>query len=116
MSKYVRDIAHCKHDTKEDIAVITNNQTIIASGTNEWVTSGFEIDYPTGFNSDNCVVLAIGKSVDLANWNEYNYGEDGNYNWVEVSATLGTKITIHVSNKKLEDFDLYYKIVLMKLS
>lgn len=118
--KFLRDNAHCKHDAKEDFAVITGSQTITAvESSEEWETTGFSIDYPEGFNYNNSIVLTIGKSRDLEYWYEYNYGESGKFNWLEVSVTLSNKINFNVTRKidiENEDFDLYYKIVLMKIS
>ena len=99
---------------KENIAVITGNITV-----NEEGTANLRLDYPTGFNKDNCVVIsAMLYNVDTMNvWTIGLLGNTSNnlYKFIP-EIELGTKIAIGLSDTNQTSKTVPYKIVLMKIA
>ncbi|MFQ9264497.1 MAG: hypothetical protein ACLR44_05310 [Clostridia bacterium] len=114
---------------KDDYAVITGQMSINGktSGT-DFATSNVQIDFPSGFNRENCVVLAFGtrSNTNLG----YTYGRldsDSSMGLATLYAAgpkgiiLGginasaNKIIVHGSNCSNDAIVFYYKIVLMKI-
>lgn len=115
-------------NTKQNnIAVITGKVTLAgapASETNEPKQTAWTINFPKGFNKDNCVCIAFGgRMYDDRGFN-YGLGDDGSFGIVTGdiprSITLGykpdpTKIHLSVENIANSDHIYEYRIVLMKL-
>lgn len=114
---------------KGDFAVITGSMTL-AANTQENLDLGasqqtmINIDFPSGFNKDNCVCLAFGvKGVENRNY-AYGYNTSGSLGMlrgtVERTITLGaladaTKIGVEAYNMATSEKTLWYRIVLMKM-
>lgn len=115
--------------SQNNITTITGQMTINGktSGT-DFATSNVQIDFPSGFNRENCVVLAFGtrSNTNLG----YTYGRldsDSSMGLATLYAagpkgvTLGginasaNKIIVHGSNYSNDAIVFYYKIVLMKI-
>ena len=124
--KFLRDKAHCKHDAKEDFAVITGYTTLAAStgSEDEYYMEQFSINYPEGFNCDNSVLISLGykwQETSILGYDAYNYGEscgdqNGNPTY-KVNAELSKQIGISVYGPQHSN-EMYfgYKLVLMKIS
>ena len=115
--------------SQNNIAVLTGTMTLEAN-TQEGFESGNKkqtikkIDFPTGYNKDNCVCLAFGIKRD-ANKN-YSYGTGVTDTYQSVSGSYDRNIVLGASadNKKIDlviwqamtsSTTIYYKIVLMKI-
>ena len=109
----------------DNFYVITGVQTLTASQTGQYDTqTTWQLDYPTGFNMNNCVVVAFSlsdTSKTTVSWGEYGY------NFSVSTALLFSMIPraiafrenkIHVNAwfPGSSDTDFNYKIVLMKIS
>lgn len=114
-------------NTKQNnIAVITGKITLAgtSAGDNNPKQTVWTINFPNGFNKDNCVCLAFGgRMYDDRGFN-YGLGDDGSFGIVTGdiprSITLGykpdpTKIHMCAENIANSDHVYEYRIVLMKL-
>lgn len=113
-----------------DFAVLTGSMTLEAN-TSDVASSGsqkqtqLDINFPTGFNKDNCVCISFGmKTTTDKNYcygiggsNSVNATTGGLYKDVILgSATNATKIKLQVWQLSTTQKTVYYKIVLMKIS
>ena len=113
-----------------NIAVLTGTMTLEANPQSDF-EKGLQqqtiqkINFPSGFNKDNCICIAFGMKID-ANKN-YSYGTSGSisnqavtgaYNKLVVlgASDDATKISIQVWQAATSKRTVYYKIVLMKIS
>ena len=110
----------------DNFYVITGVQTLTASPTGKYDTqTTWQLDYPTGFNMNNCVVVAF--SLSNASMTNVSWGEYG-YNFSVSMGLLHSTIPRAISFKENKihvnawfpgtssDTDFNYKIVLMKIS
>ena len=115
---------------KNNIAILTGSMPIEGKSEGiEFVTTNTHIDFPEGFNRDNCVVLAFGTkgNINLG----YTYGHLNSADSMSLAmfygsgpkaVTLGgintseNKIIVHGSNFSSDAITFYYKIVLLKIS
>jgi len=83
-----------------------------------------KIDFPTGFNKDNCICTAFGMKRDQEKNYTYGIGYSASNRAVTGSyyrhAVLGaaddsTKIALQVWQPGTEEVSVYYKLVLMKI-
>lgn len=115
--------------TQDNIAVITGSMTLEANsqsnlGSNSEQQTNLKINFPTGFNKDNCVCLAFGmKSYAEKNYS-YGIGNTSSNRAVTGSfyrhCVLGasddnTKISLQVWQMGTSKVTAYYKLVLMKI-
>lgn len=111
--------------TQANIATLTGTITTTATTGEETVFNSLKINFPTGFNKDNCVVMSLGlyrgnnigyafghtNITDSRTWLRggigamitFNYQNDG-------------KMTLTVETPFSESYVYNYKIVLMKVS
>lgn len=113
---------------KDDYAVIEGN-VILASGEGgTYKDNTFTINYPSGFNANNCVVVALGTTVNYFNENGLHYGfnyGDVSFGNESVALLVGNQpkqVRLLKNNIELEIFNVsgneqreYYRIVLMKI-
>lgn len=112
-----------------NIAVITGSMEIDGktSGTDFNIKST-QIDFPSGFTRDNCVVVAFGsKSATTLGYSYENLNSDDSKNFVMLysagpkAIVLGganaasNKIIVYGSNYYETKITFYYKIVLLKI-
>lgn len=118
---------------KGDFAVLNGNMTL-AANTGDNASKGIcedtelVIDYPEGFNANNCVVLSAGRKGTS---NCYSYGWNNNVDSVsmvlglepftaslygETSNAFSNKIRLMAGNLATNSKTISYKIVLMKVS
>ena len=110
----------------DNFYVITGVQTLTASPKGSYDTqTTWQLDYPTGFNMNNCVVVAF--SLSNASMTNVSWGEYG-YNFSTSMGLLYSTIPRAISFKENKiyvnawfpgtssDTDFNYKIVLMKIS
>lgn len=113
---------------KDNIAVITGSMTLNAN-TQESFDMGYEaqtqlkIDFPAGFNKDNCIVISFATKIAGKNYS-YGIGETDSYravtgsyhrNIVLGSSSDSSKINLSVWQMALSQVNIDYKIVLMKI-
>ena len=113
-----------------NIAVVSGTMTLEANPQSDF-EKGLQqqtlkkINFPSGFNKDNCICIAFGMKID-ANKN-YSYGTSGSISNQAVTGAynkhvvLGasddvTKISVQVWQSATTKKTVYYKIVLMKIS
>lgn len=116
--------------TKGDFAIITGQMTLEAN-TSEQIEanipkqSTLNIDFPDGFNKDNCVCVAIGMKVVESKGYCYGIGGTETVNSISGglyrSVIIGSgedysKITLHAWQMAKIQKTGYYKLVLMKVS
>lgn len=115
--------------TQGNIAVITGSMTLEANSQQNF-ESGVkkqtlkDIDFPEGFNKDNCVCIAFGiKRFTEKNYN-YGTGDSAPYNAttgaydrniVLGSSTDNSKINLSIWQLMTSSTTIYYKIVLLKI-
>ena len=113
--------------TQANIAVLTG--TITGTANNSSSEQGnININYPTGFNSNNCVVIAIGLSRKDDN-TPFNYGvlSASDSAIARVAGAIGRTVQLGADNMTLRTYFYFgspqnesvtynYKIVLMKIS
>jgi hypothetical protein len=102
--------------TQSNIAVFSGSTTIEASA-NGKITK----DYPTGFNSENCVAIACGIRVVEKKGYEYagNFATSADLldNAYKRRVNLNSSnIVLSIENALTESKTFYYKLVLMKIS
>lgn len=114
--------------TLDNVAIITGSITLTAN-TNENLSNNIQmqtqlnINFPNGFNKDNCVCIAFGmkKTTDK----NYSYGTGGSDSANAVTGALykdvilgaptdNTKITMQVWQMSTSVQTYYYKLVLLK--
>lgn len=115
--------------TQDNIAVIEGSITVPAGPDNvQFVSKTEHIDFPAGFNKDNCFVFSIGtKYVEGGTGYGYGYGTVGEYDVFSLSENLvpfqvllgngtanGNRIQIVAENNYMEQINVRYLIVLMK--
>lgn len=109
----------------DNFYVIMGVQTLTASQEGQYDTqTTWQLDYPTGFNMNNCVVISFGlsdASKTTVSWGEYGY------NFSVSTALLFSMIPRAIAFRENKiyakawfpgssDTDFNYKIVLMKIS
>lgn len=117
------------YKTKGDFAVIEGSYTLTAN-TQENLEQDYDmqtqwqIDFPTGFNKDNCVCLCFGVKGYADRCYAYGYNTSAAMGMirgtVERTITLGwnqdtTKINLEAYNMATSAKTLWYRIVLMKI-
>ena len=125
----IANTAVANYKLKGDFAVITGSMTLAANtqenlDLNASQQTMINIDFPSGYNKDNCVCLAFGvKGVENRNY-AYGYNTSGSLGLlrgtVERTITLGalsdsTKIGVEAYNMATSEKTLWYRIVLMKM-
>ena len=124
-----------KNVSKKDFAVITGSMQLQANSSENALegrstVTETNIDYPNGFNKDNCVVVSYsrtgsGKVMYSNGWK--NGGTDAldMYNGIDTftvslygttSNTYSNKIRVIIGNLSTSVQNIDYKIVLMKIS
>lgn len=113
--------------TQSNIAVLTGSVSVTKSddpGTTHKQTLK-TINYPSGYNKDNCVVIAFGTTVDTTT---KGYSYEGGENSAVVSAAFVTgnyprTIQLNNTNIRMALYNIgsstntiYYKVVLLKVS
>ncbi len=103
-----------KYCNKEDIATIDGTITVEASNFNT-----ITINYPSGFNVDNCYVAAIGiKDIENKGYNYgglYNDSGDGLINAYYRTVNLtSSNVMLKVKNPASNSKNFKYKIILNK--
>lgn len=113
--------------TQANIAVLTGNVTAAKSDDpgNTFKQTQKTISYPSGYNKDNCVVIAFGVTRDTGT---KGYSYEGSENAAVISPGYmtgnlprviqlnSTEIKFALYNCGSSDFTIYYKIVLLKVS
>lgn len=107
---------------RDNIVVLRGIKQLQASSSaGEYVDTAWQIDYPTGFNKDNTIVLAYQGSLN-DNY-EGAYGENPFVSGAQLSASIprcislkADKISIHAFHSSNNTQQYKYKIVLMKIS
>ncbi len=114
--------------SQNNIFVLTGSFVIDGSSTGTYKSSSKDIDFPTGLNKNNCILIAAGRNVQNLESCGYGYGitdlESNKSIGMLIGAEpfcvlLGTnenKIRIYGFNSNTAKKTLYYKIVLMKIS
>lgn len=111
---------------KNNIAVIEGSVNLVASPDNSPKQTTWQLDFPEGFNSRNCVCIAFGTRLYSDNIAGYAYGtgfEDsiGTFSGdIPKSIELGftnniSKIWCQAYNILSEQREMYFKIVLLKI-
>ena len=119
-----------QYTTNDKFAVLTGNMTLEANSQSEFEAGNQKqtqllINFPSGFNKDNCVCIAFGMKTDSAK--NYSYGISssisnqaalGSYprHAVLGGSTDNTKIALQVWQSATCSKKVYYKLVLMKIS
>lgn len=130
MLQQVRNDAQQSYKVKGDFAVIEGSMTLTAN-TEEKLNNSTtmqtmqNINFPEGFNKDNCVCVAFGgKTNSKANYSYGYYSGEDSYSQSSGSLkrnillgnnTDSTKITLVVYNLYTNSVTYYYRIVLMKI-
>lgn len=118
---------------KNDYAVITGSMVLDAN-TQENAVNGkttktaTAIDFPSGFNADNCVIVSAGRygtaqGMITYGWSDYLSSMDLFFGNVPFSISLNKtnttafseKIRIEAGNLTTSQQTMYFKIVLMKI-
>lgn len=109
--------------------VVYKDNYVVLTGTidltvNTGYTSGTKnIEYPEGFNKNNCVAIAVGIAGSTVSNTEYSYGFSGDHSGSYVTGGIAKNIRLREEYMQL---DVYiemeaskntrnYKIVLMKI-
>lgn len=119
---------------KDNFAIIEGNLTLEASSSENavnYISKKTEkvIDYPKGFNKENCVVISYGKTGTANQMRTYGWvnnhidatemllGLDTFYValYGEASNSFSNKIRIIIGNLSTSPKDIQYRIVLMKI-
>lgn len=104
-----------------NIAVLTGTINLVIS--NEMTTGSKDINYPSGFNKDNCVVIACGISGNTSGNTEFAFGNSGDNASSYVTGGMPSMVKLreeHINfqiylNLKATSGTRNYKIVLMKI-
>lgn len=108
---------------RDDIAVVTGTKTIDGkTGSSDYQQTNWHIDYPTGYNRNNCVAISF--FVTIAN--STNSGAYGQSPYASSSYVLGTvprgvsflddDMNVFCCNPNPNAQSISYKIVLLKIS
>lgn len=118
---------------KDNIAVITGKTTVGYTAGDTGYSISELLNYPSGFNRDNCIVLAFGTRRSGTSDYGYSYGNlsDKGYSGANLVTAIGKAVTLKNSDINItmhynffEDgsatsnsssFDIDYKIVLIKI-
>lgn len=112
--------------TQTNIAVLTGTiKTKAAGGTDNTAFNTLKIDFPTSFNSENCVVLSL--AMYHGTNNKYAFGctnssdprtwlVDGVGAMITFDYKGDGKITLTVETPFTQEYTYKYKIVLMKIT
>lgn len=109
----------------DDVAIITGNKTLDANSSSsgqEYAQTTWNIEYPTGFSKNNCIVLAFQGSLETnLRVGAYGTGPVTSTNFVR--ATLPRTVVLWDDLIDLECWNpssstktYYYKLVLLKIS
>lgn len=130
---------HCdnygKHEvyTKDDFAIITGEMYLEANADTGEVKGEQTVDFPEGFNIDNCVVLSFGVRNSTRSGGGYSFGTDTmtNSSKAITRASMGKNVFFNTAANCMKLIiqadEVYtisetvtdtcnYKIVLMKIS
>ena len=113
--------------TQSNIAVLTGSLTVTKSSNpgNSYNQTVKNINYPSGFNKDNSVVIAFGSTIDTKT---KGYSYDASVNIAFTSAAVNTgniprEVQLNNANIRLffyslstNDLIINYKIILLKVS
>lgn len=106
---------------KDNYAVLTGTIDFTVNTGN---TSGTKnIDYPEGFNKDNCVVIALGIAGATSSNKEYCYGFSGDHAGSYVTGGIAKSLKLREGYMQLDAYigveaaanTRNYRIVLMKI-
>lgn len=105
---YTETESDAKYQLKDDFAVLTGTITLT-----DQVVGRANVDYPTGFNKDNCVVIS--QMANNLGSSGFSSGRVGRLN-VHPSVAFGsTAIAIEVGFTEVTTGTFDYKVVLMKI-
>lgn len=104
-----------------NVAVLTGSINLTIS--DKRLTGSKDINYPNGFNKDNCVVIACGISGNASSNTEFAYGNSGDNTSSYVTGGMPSMVKLRQDRIQ---FQIYldveavagtrnYKIVLMKI-
>lgn len=104
-----------------NIAILTGNINLTIS--DERTTGYLDIDYPSGYNKNNCVVIAAGLSGTQTSNPEFAYGNSGDNSSSYVTGGMPSMVRLREDHINFQIYlDLQtaagtrkYKIVLMKI-
>lgn len=108
---------------KNDFAIITGTITLKPSSDagNIYAQTIWNIEYPSGFNKDNCVVLSYGGKFAGEGFT-YGYVENASSSVAAVGGSVSRTVTLSSSNIHAQAWNIShlekefsYKIVLMKI-
>lgn len=113
-----------KYFNMDNICVLLGNKTLGANSSSsgmEYAQTTWDINYPTGFNKNNCIVLAFQGNLD----NNERVGAFGVSPNTATAAAIGTLprtvmmkndgINLQVWNPAYSEKTYHYKLVLMKI-
>lgn len=113
-----------KYFNMDNICVLLGNKTLGANSSSsgmEYAQTTWDINYPTGFNKNNCIVLAFQGNLD----NNEKVGAFGVSPNTATAAAIGTlprtvmmkndAINLQVWNPAYSEKTYHYKLVLMKI-
>ncbi len=112
--------------SQDNIAIINGSITLQANpqsnlDNNSEKQTILEIDFPKGFNKDNCVCIAFG--MKAAEERNYSYGVGFSASYRSVTGSLIRDVILDTSKIKLNVWQMatsektaYYRLVLMKIS
>ena len=107
----------------DDFAVIRSSVTLNGSSNpgNSYAQTIWNIDYPEGFNKDNCVVLAFGGKFEGEGFT-YGYVENASASVAAVGGSISRTLTLNSDNIQAQAWNISgtekvfrYRIVLMKV-
>lgn len=115
--------------TQGNIATLTGDMTLAAATQQEYQEgtekqTQININFPSGYNKDNCIVLAFATKITGKNYS-YGVGESPSYravtgsykrNIVLGASSDNTKISLSVWQLSTSTVTINYKIVLMKIA
>ena len=109
---------------QKNISILTGNITLAQGNLDSSETTEIKLEFPEGFNKDNCFVIAQGIKVKANTTNGFSYGstsETDVFTWAD--GLLPYRIILGDSNGKIlikidnytDKREISYKIVLMKI-
>lgn len=129
----LQDIEQFKTDVNEDIAEFKTTCKIkgdfaVIKGSVEMESGsgGAKVNYPNGFNKDNCVVISVGTNKAISGGAEPTKYNFGGYNYDVSDISRGTIPRVvclrdndilveYISNDEEQTTKYWFKIVLMKV-
>lgn len=107
----------------DDIAVVTGTKSIDGNtGSSDYTQTNWHIDYPTGYNRNNCIVISFFVTIS----NSTNSGAYGQSPYASSNYVLGTvprgvsfkddDMNVFCCNPNPNAQSISYKIVLLKIS